>query len=319
MTAVLHVLLLLLKWFGILLLVLLGLLLFLIVLVLLTPVRYRGSLEKKEEPEEVFTADGLVSWLNPLVRVRLRFSQKKFSYAVRIFGVRLIDSERPKKEKKPKKRVKSELQETQKADKFSGEKIKVAEGDETVHKALTEENESSGEQQEATDGTEKKSILRKIVSFFEKVRAFPKKIKEKVFRLRKQIQLLWHKKEKIGLFLQDEIHLLAMGKAWNTVGKLLRHCLPGKIKGQVYFGTGDPESTGKALAGLGILYAAYGKGLNVTPDFYEKHLIAELAFKGRVRFGTLLGMVLKLIRDKQVKQFWKDWKKLLKVLKQKAE
>ena len=133
------------------------------------------------------------------------------------------------------------------------------------------------------------------------------------------MQLLWYKKEKVVLFLQDELHLLALGKAWATVKQVLRHCLPGKLKGQVYFGTGDPESTGKALAGLGILYAAYGKGLTVVPDFNEKHLIADLEFKGRIRMGTLLFKVLKLIRDKQVKRFWKNWKKLFNILKQKAE
>ena len=85
------------------------------------------------------------------------------------------------------------------------------------------------------------------------------------------------------------------------------------------FGTGDPESTGKALGVLGILYAAYGKGITVIPDFYEKRLVAELAFKGRIRLGTLLLKGVRLIRDKQVKRFIKNFKRLLKVLKQKAE
>ena len=55
------------------------------------------------------------------------------------------------------------------------------------------------------------------------------------------------------------------------------------------------------------------------PDFNEKRVVAELEFKGRIRCGTLLGKGLRLIRDKQVKRFYKNFKKLLTVLKQKAE
>ena len=87
MMAVLHGLLFLLKWLGILILVILGLLLFVVLTVLLVPVRYKGRLDKKEAPEEIFRADGLVSWLNPLLRVRVRFAEKKLHYTVRIFGI----------------------------------------------------------------------------------------------------------------------------------------------------------------------------------------------------------------------------------------
>ena len=107
MTAVLHALLFLLKWIGILLLVLLGLLLLIVLLVLLAPVRYRGRLDKKEAPEEIFRADGLVSWLNPLLRVRVHFAEKKLHYTVRIFGICLLNSDKPKKEKPVKEKKKN--------------------------------------------------------------------------------------------------------------------------------------------------------------------------------------------------------------------
>jgi len=343
MTAVFHGLLFVLKCLGIFLLVLLGLILLVALTALVVPVRYKGCLEKKEEPEEVFTAEGLVSWLNPFLRVRLRFAQKKFSFSVRLFGIRLIDSEKPKKEKKAKKAKKNRKTkngtsfgqkaetkmclpvevhlETDSAGKQAeaGTQNGAGTSEDTGKQAETGIGAEASEQQEDAVKKKKKPLVVRIKAFFEKVAAIPEKIKEKVSRVMKQIQLLWYKKEKVGMFFADELHLLALGKAWNTVKKLFRHCLPGKVKGKVYFGTGDPESTGKALAGLGILYAAYGKGLTVEPDFYEKHLIAELTFKGRIRFGTLLGMAIKLIRDKQVKRFWKNWKKLLKILKQKVE
>ena len=97
------------------------------------------------------------------------------------------------------------------------------------------------------------------------------------------------------------------------------HILPGKIKGQVEFGTGDPESTGKALAVMGIFYGAYGKNVSIMPNFYEKRLLAELTLKGRIRMVTVLIIVLKVIRDKHVKRLKRNWDKLVKILKQKVE
>ncbi len=336
MTVVLKVIVVLLKCLGILLLGLLGFVLLVTLLGLLAPVRYRGKLKKREEPEEVLFADGLVSWLNPLVRVRIRYTEKKLSYTVRLFGICILDSEKPKKEKPEKERKK-------KKEKDSAKKVETAENPESGQEEQTVENmqltdslpeasedvspkeatpEEGGDSEKKAppkEDTKKESFFVKIKKFFEKVKAFPGKLKEKAIRLVKNVKLLWHKKEKVVQFLQDEFHKQALGTAWGTVKKAFRHILPGKVKGHLEFGTGDPESTGKALGILGVLYAWYGKGITVVPDFYEKRVVADLTFKGRIRFGTLLVLLLSLMRDKQVKRFRKNWKKLFKVLKQKVE
>lgn len=353
MTAVLHALLFLLKWIGILLLVLLGLLLLIVLLVLLAPVRYRGRLDKKEAPEEIFRADGLVSWLNPLLRVRVHFAEKKLHYTVRIFGICLLNSDKPKKEKpvkekKKNKKSKKEKKRKEKPGKENGgaapteqvvgdgdgtvetvtqnlpEAIDTSDtvGDEMYSESVETAEQGTGDTAENADevqGKKKVSLLTRIKQIIEKIKAIPEKIKQKVTYIVETIKLLWHKKEKVVIFLQDELHKTAIGKAWDTIKQILRHILPGKIKGQVEFGTGDPASTGKALGVLGMLYAWYGKGVTIVPDFYEKRVVAELEFKGRIRFGTLLIKGLRLIRDKHVKRLVKNFKKLLNVLKQKAE
>ena len=349
MTAVLHVILLLLKWIGILLLVLLGLLLLIVLSVLLAPVRYRGRIDKKEAPEEIFRADGLVSWLNPLLRVRVRFAEKKLHYTVRIFGICLLNSDKPKKDKSVKdkkkkakktKKKKQEKETTMPAPEISEtpEETGTVEsatqalpeatggpevnGEEMLSEAVETAEQEAGDTAGNTDEAKEKkkgSLLTKIKQVIEKIKAIPEKIKQKVAHIVKTVKLLWHKKEKVVLFLQDELHKTAIGKAWDTIKQILRHVLPGKIKGRVEFGTGDPASTGKALGVLGVLYAWYGKGVTVVPDFYEKRVVAELEFKGRIRFGTLLIKGLRLLRDKHVKRFINNFKKLLKVLQQKAE
>lgn len=356
MAVVWKALLFLLKCVGILLLVVLGLLLLTVLLVLLAPIRYRGRLDKKEAPEEIFRADGLVSWLNPFLRIRIRYTEKKLRYTVRIFGICLLNSEKPKKEKtkKEKKKKQKKSKRKEKTNQPSGDGFgetenkkdtttqdTVSESEGKVSETTTEqatgadtisaegavsgvsENKDTagdGEDEEIIGADEKKpSLFEKIRQFFEKVKAIPEKIKQKITQISETLKLLWHKKEKTVAFFEDELHKEALGKGFDTLKQILRHVLPGKIKGHAEFGTGDPESTGKALGVLGMLYASYGKGITVVPDFYEKRLEAELEFKGRIRCGTLLRKVLRLIRDKQVKRFIKNFKKLLKILKQKAE
>ncbi len=311
MTVVLRVLLFLLKCIGILLLAILGLLLLVTVLVLFAPVRYRGKLKKREAPEEIFRAEGLISWLNPLLRVRIRYTEKKLHYTVRLFGICLMNSDKPKKEKKQKKKDKKEKSERAEKEKPSSDEGLTE--TETVGKKTEPENTES-------EAAEKKmSLFAKMKKLFEKIKGIPAVIKKKITKLINTGKLLWYKKEKVVAFFEDELHKVALGSAWDTVKQMLRHILPGKVKGYVEFGTGDPASTGKALGALGVLYAWYGKGVTVVPDFYEKRVVADLGLKGRIRGGTLLLKGLRLIRDKQVKRLYRNFKRLLTVLKQKAE
>lgn len=346
MTAVLKAFLILLKCIGIFLLVVLGLILLTIVLVLLAPIRYRGKLDKKEAPEEIFRADGLISWLNPFLRIRIRYTEKKLHYTVRIFGLCLLNSDKPKKEKKQKKKKQKKSKKTETAKQPSGgssagtENVGVTPEPENTVGNVSVNGEPTAEQggggdtsieekptaedvpapPETSETTEKKrSLFSKIKQIIEKIKAIPEKIKQKVTKIINTIKLLWHKKEKTVAFFEDELHKTALGKTWDTVKQMLRHMLPGKLKGHVEFGTGDPASTGKALGVLGVLYAWYGKGITVVPDFYEKRVVVELEFKGRIRCGTLLGKGIRLIRDKEVKRLIKNFKKLLTILKQKAE
>ena len=321
MTAVWNVVLLLLKWLGILLLAVLGLLIAVILLALFAPVRYRGKLKKAEAPEEAFGADGVISWLNPLLRVRILYGEKKLRYKVRVLGICCFNSEKPKKErtKKEKKQKKhsKKRKENKEASPVTEKKGELEDTRVREHTAEFPEPKPEVPVTEAEPQNIEKSG--KIKTAFRKITQFPAKFKQKITRIVNTIKLLWHKKEKVVSFFEDELHKTAIGKAWEIIKRMLHHVLPGKIKGYVEFGTGEPETTGKALGVLGMLYGVYGKGVTIVPDFYEKRLVADIFLKGRIRLVTVLVHCLRLIRDKQIKRLYHNWKKLLKVLKQKAE
>lgn len=334
---VFHGILFILKWVGIFLLLAVGLILLFVVAALLVPVRYKGRVKKEELPENAVLADGLVSWLNPLVRVKIRFSEQRLRYTVRVFGLCLINSEKPKKEKKTKKKkkIKKKTKKTKKICeetkgkteqvlKDSGGQHAGERAEETSGKGAAQPSEGKEEQRAAKKPKKSiperiKEVLSKCGEWLRRGKTIPEWLREKLLRFRKEIELLWKKKNAAVAFLQEERHVLVVGKTLKTTGKLLRQLLPRRIKGHVEFGTGDPESTGKALAALGIFYAAHGRCLTIVPDFTEKRLAARVTFRGRIRLGTVLVMVLRFLKDKQVKAFHKDWKQFAALLKQKAE
>lgn len=321
---VLHGILFILKWVGFFLLFAVGLILLFVIAALLVPVRYKGGVKKEELPENAVLADGLVSWLNPLVRVKIRFSEQRLRYTVRVFGLCLINSEKPKKEKKTKKAREEAKGKTEQVLKEGAGQPVEERAEEISGKGAVQPSE--GREEQRVEKQPEKPFSERIKSFFFKCREWlrrgktiPERLRKKLLRFQKEIELLWKKKTAAVAFWQEERHVLVVGKTLKAAGRLLRQLMPRRIRGHVVFGTGDPESTGKALAALGIFYAAHGRCLTIVPDFTEKRLAARVTFRGRICLGTVLVMVLRFLKDKQVKAFRKDWKQFAALLKQKAE
>ena len=98
----LHIILLILKIIGIVILALLGFLLGVLLLILFIPIRYVIEGEKKAE----LTLHGRVSWLLRILCVKFQYIGNEFQYKVKVFGVTILDSLKPrvKKIKQKKKR-----------------------------------------------------------------------------------------------------------------------------------------------------------------------------------------------------------------------
>ena len=192
---IIDILLWLLKWLGILLLVLLGLLLFLVLVVLLAPVRYKGRFRKTEEPDDTLFAEGRITWLNPILRICVRYEGKKLIYRARLFGFCIVNSEKPKKEKKKKKKEKSAPEHTMEEsvpvqeenpelpeESDDGKDVQVTEetpaGEDTpATEESSEAAEESNEEDASDESEEKGSFFTKIKGFFGKIKAFFVKLK----------------------------------------------------------------------------------------------------------------------------------------------
>ncbi len=300
-----QVILLILKIIGITFLVLLGLLLLILTLILFVPIFYRVRIIYNPEKLQV---SGRVRFLFPLLEVTFQYL-KKFSYKLRVFFVSVLDSEKPKKEKKEKitKKRKKKLKKEK-----NQEKELVSQTDEPSEQ-MEEQVEEVFPEPEEEPQTEIKSEPEKKTGFFEKIRLKWKRIRETISKIVSKIKKLLHQKEKIQQILGRPSTKKALSFVWSELKHLLKHILPRKIKGYVAYGADNPATTGQVLGALSIIYAKTGQLLEIRPNFEEKQLECDVELKGQVQVFTLLVIAVKVFTNKELRKLIAEFRKLKEI------
>lgn len=324
----LHVLILILKIIGIVLLSILGLLLAALLLVLFVPVRYRIFGHKREDIRASLKA----TWLLHLLSITAAYEGNGIEYAVKIFGHSVADNkaeddrQRHAEDRHAEDRHKATADSDiiQIADKKAEEHEPEGHGPEG-HKSEEhefEEHESEEHESEKHEPEEDRKadvktdeILLKAapedkpkvkISIFAKIKAKLDSIIKKIkWILGAPIRLFKKIKRKCILiyrYIRDEQNVEAVKLIFNSVGKLLKHIAPQKIKGWVNFGTGDPCTTGQILGVIGIFYGRCMRHLVITPDFENAVFEGEVNIKGRITVARLLYIAARLWFDKNFKQ-----------------
>lgn len=115
------------------------------------------------------------------------------------------------------------------------------------------------------------------------------------------------------------IGLVKESRNRRVIKKLLREILlliqylsPTRVRGRIIVGTGDPCTTGMLLGGISLFPAAYQDGVQIVPDFEEKHFEADGFIKGRIRMIYFLRLLHRLYQDKELKALWKQINKVKK-------
>ncbi len=287
----LHILGMILKIAGILLGSILGICLLLLLLVLFVPVRYRvkGIYHKKPN------IDARISWLFPVLNIRILYAGEDWQVITRIFGFKL-----KKKEDKPQKRESGKPEDTEQSAPVQSETIEQRASEQTETRFQTDstvpwshdvpnpqETDSAGTQQ-------KKSIIQKIREIFEKIKCTIQSICDK-------IKELIRKKEQLQAFVKDEKNREALRLIKNQLIYLWRHIRPRKLSLTCHFGFDDPAHTGQALAAGAVLYPLYKNKVRLYPDFENKVLEADGYMKGRIRIFPLLLIIIRLWKNKQIR------------------
>ncbi|MDR2044556.1 MAG: DUF2953 domain-containing protein [Clostridium sp.] len=153
------------------------------------------------------------------------------------------------------------------------------------------------------NGPSRKIFLAKkgfpIRAMYAKIKHIPVFLKETKASVEEKAALLRYDRE---LFRDKETRLL-FRRIGHRLFKVLKHIRPRKVRAQIRFGTGSPDTTGYVLGIYGMVSPLLGKHIAITPDFEETVLTGSISAAGHALGWILLLNALKLILDKQLRSF----------------
>ena len=334
----LHIILLILKIIGIILLCILGIVLFAVLCALFVPLRYRIRVVREagegKPPVEVTVK---LTWFLHLINILIRYPADVI-LRVRIMVITLFrlpkkekSSGKNKKNKKKKKNTGDDVQEEDALpdraleDEIHSEPANP--GEKSPESGTDGEEEASPEKCENEAGEEEDSSRKDSLSIFEKVKAFIEKIKsilQKIKEFFENIQytirnlcdkikstldnIQYYREVLTGEPFQQSFRLCK-----NEIGYVMRKVKPDKFEADLVVGMEDPAALGEIFALYGMLYPVIGQHIRIVGEFESgrTHVEGELYVRGRIRAFTFLRVAVRVYLNKDVR-------KLIRLLKKEA-
>ena len=321
-----HILFMILKALGILLLVLLFLVLLIVCTVLFLPFCYRAQVLKEEEGFACVKASGRVSWLFGAVALTASDEEQTSEAQILLFGASLETwKRRLKKIRRGEASVpRTEENETENA--LEAEKTAEQKAPDQKEKQQKVTAQKEQPEQEQEPDAPKKSILER---FFGRIEYLPEKLLnlasrllqtafrllELPFRLLEKLEQkiqagrrLKRKWESVKKFFRSKMFREALLHAKKEVLYFLKKAAPKKVTGTVRFGFNDPALTGETLGILGMIYGKLPKDLSIQPDFEQEILQGDVRMKGSFQAVTAAGIALRLFRDQNLRKTIRHFK-----------
>ena len=321
-----HILFMILKALGILLLVLLFLVLLIVCTVLFLPFCYRAQVLKEEEGFACVKASGRVSWLFGAVALTASYEEQKPEAQILLFGASLETwKRRLKKIRRGEASVpRTEENETENA--LEAEKTAEQKAPDQKEKQQKVTAQKEQPEQEQEPDAPKKSILER---FFGRIEYLPEKLLnlasrllqtafrllELPFRLLEKLEQkiqagrrLKRKWESVKKFFRSKMFREALLHAKKEVLYFLKKAAPKKVTGTVRFGFDDPALTGETLGILGMIYGKLPKDLSIQPDFEQEILQGDVRMKGSFQAVTAAGIALRLFRGQNLRKTIRHFK-----------
>lgn len=269
---------------GILLLIILAAALFILLLILFLPIVYRVHVSKNDTDTAVNVR---VRWLFGFLRINYSYPQNG-NVMIKVLWKTIFDSASgsEKKESNP-----SALQQT--SDEPTRKEESASNYETTDNSQETDSLEGAVDVQEETTDNDKKNLIDKLFIKYEK-------IKYTIQQLCDKIKDVWNNITFYKKLVQDEQTKLLFSSVIKHFGRLLRHIRPGKLKADVVFGTGSPDTTGYAYAVYGMFSPVLGKNVYITPDFTQAILLGEVYAAGHITVFTILVQGLAVLLDRRL-------------------
>ena len=152
----------------------------------------------------------------------------------------------------------------------------------------------------------KKQTKKKKKKNLQKLKFSFSEICGKLKQIEKKRQWLLEKWDWLKSMVQDPANQASVRLILRQIKKICRHILPRKGAAEITFGREDPYLMGKILSYAGAAYPFVHKILVLHPVFGEDRLVGEVHVKGRIRLGVILGYVLRLLFNKNIRQKLKE-------------
>lgn len=292
MTIVLAVL----KWLGILLAEILGLAVVLVLLALFVPVRYKLHMVKQEK----FCYGFRISYLFPVLFLRKRMEEDSVTLCV--FGIPVHRFSQAEADDV----VKEETEPDRRADEHApGQKAEAV--PETPEQKTEKDQGVSGKRPESARKAKKEKTGKSG-----RTSGHKKKKGKNVSGTKKKkggIRFLFQKISSIIKFVRREDTRKVIRLLKKELWALILYIFPGKIKGEVHVGTGDPAYTGILIGGISLIPAVYRKGFRVIPEFDDVVLEADVTMTGRMRVIYFLRLFMRLYREENIRRIWNRFRK----------
>lgn len=285
---------------GILLLCLAGIVLAAVLLVLFFPIFYQLTGVKHTEEQKLAVR---ANWLLGLLRLSYEY-ETCGRLKVKLLFFSLYDSDKKitskKKQKTTKDKGESKSSEKNKAE-TTAEKKPDKEDKESEEKAEERKQQAVSrtaerKKQHTEDLEEKEKEAQDVPKLFHKIKYTIQNIYDKIKRI-------WDNISYYADLLREEDTKKMFSDCLLRVGKVWKNIRPRKIRGRILFGTGEPDTTGYLYGIYCIFNGISPSRVLVTPEFMEPVLEGELYVSGHITVFTVLWNGLRLVFDKNIKQF----------------
>lgn len=307
-----------LKIIGLTLASIIGLAILIFCLVLFVPIRYKVKAKKDNSEELNIEAHGKVTWLLHIFNVHIDYPSEQI-VTIRIFFIKLFNKknkeqkvEKPKKPKKVKKSKEKNIDDNNSISDNSLENSDKTEEVITNNEEISEVVEETTYNEDNTIEVEEDSILSdddpKLSKFFSKLVNIVLNIKLTVKKVYDKIKNIIHNISHYINIITSETFKKAFHKAKSGLFSIIKKLLPRKLKGNIYYGTGDPGSTAQILGYYSLIYPFIGNSFKIYPDFDNKYIYGDVYLRGHICIFSIIKILAGIY-------FNKDVKKLLKLLK----
>lgn len=179
--------------------------------------------------------------------------------------------------------------------------VSTNQGANTAQNTTTAETEPSATNADTTqDATSQNEAENTPKTLKDKVFAKVEKIKYTFSKICDKIKHILEEYEFYRDLFEDEESKALFSYACRRIGKVFRHIRPRKLKADIVFGTGSPDTTGYAYGIYGMFSPKLGEDIYITPNFEEQVLKGRVHAAGHITIFTVLVNAIAVLLDKRL-------------------